>query len=450
MCCIRKTGVRVQRVDTSANETNMAYIRMKFSDKEILFNEDPVDGIFEKAASGRALIKNRRALTIDYVPEKLPFRNDEASTVAQTLSTVLKGGRPSNLLLFGKPGTGKTAVIKNVVERLRKKVKETGTELVVPLINAKTNNTAYKILFEIAQEIGINKEDKKQQVHFTGLSMGEATSRILEFIQKRRLHVVLVIDEIDSLVDKNGDDILYNFTRANEGMSQGGFVSLIGISNSLTFKDKLDPRVRSSLSEEELVFNPYTVEQLRQILTQRVELAFNDGAMSEAAVNLCAAMAGREHGDARKAIDLLRVAAEIAEREGGARKQNEKDIKQQVDETHVRMAQEKIEKDTSYVALKGAPTHTKYVILAIAKSKNGNTGEVYKIYSSLCRNSESEPLTQRRVTQILSELDQQGLVTTDVISQGRYGRSQKITISIPLSIVKEAFRDEPVIASALP
>ena len=47
---------------------------------------------------------------------------------------------------------------------------------------------------------------------------------------------------------------------------EGGFISLIGISNSLTFKDKLDPRVRSSLSEEEMVFNPYKVEQLQKIL----------------------------------------------------------------------------------------------------------------------------------------------------------------------------------------
>ena len=91
------------------------------------------------------------------------------------------------------------------------------------------------------------------------MSLGEATNRILDFIQKRKLHVIFVIDEIDSLVDKNGDDILYNFTRANEQFQDSGFITLIGISNSLTFKDKLNPRVRSSLSEEEIVFNPYKI-----------------------------------------------------------------------------------------------------------------------------------------------------------------------------------------------
>ena len=402
-------------------------------------SDDFLDNIFEKAAIGETLIKNRRTLTIDYVPEKLPFRDEETKTVAQTLSVVLKGARPSNLLLFGKPGTGKTAVVKKVIEHLHKKAKELGLEVIVPIINTKSANTAYKVLYEIAEDMGINKEEKKLQVHFTGLSMGEATDRILDFIGKKKLNVVLVFDEIDSLVDKNGDDILYNFTRANERISKGGFISLIGISNSLTFKDKLDPRVRSSLSEEEMVFNPYKVEQLQKILIDRSRVAFNDGAIDGAAINLCAAMAGKENGDARKAIDLLRVAAEIAEREKADK----------VEEKHIRLAQEKIEKDTNFEILKNSTTHTKIIIMAIMKSKIGNTGEVYEIYSSLCRHTEQEPLTQRRITQIISELDQLGLVISNIMSQGRYGRSQRIKIAVPVLTIKEALKDDPILSALL-
>lgn len=396
-----------------------------------------IDDIFDRAASGRSLVRNRQTLNIDYVPAHLPFRDDEAQALAQTLSTVFKGARPSNLLLFGKPGTGKTAVVRTVVERLQKKAAELGIKVTVPIINAKSANSAYKLLFEIAELTGLNKEDRK--VHFTGLSMGEATDRILQFIQKNRMHVILVIDEIDSLVDRNGDDILYSFTRANERMATGGFISLIGISNSLTFKDKLDPRVRSSLSEEETVFNPYSVEQLRQILAERASIAFNEGAITDAAINLCAAMAGREHGDARKAIDLLRVAAELAERERAPR----------VEEKHVRAAQDKIEKDAPFVAIQRATTQDKLVMLAIARSKNGFTGEVYDAYSSLCGRIDQKPLTQRRVTQIIREMELLGVISTEVVNQGRYGRSQKTRIAVPLATIRDALKDDPVFSELI-
>ena len=95
---------------------------------------DYLDNIFDKAVIGANLIKNRKTLTIDYVPEKLPFRDDESKTIAQVLSVVLKNGRPSNLLVFGKPGTGKTAVVKNVITRLKKKSIEHGIEITVNIL----------------------------------------------------------------------------------------------------------------------------------------------------------------------------------------------------------------------------------------------------------------------------------------------------------------------------
>lgn len=395
-----------------------------------------VDEIFNNILSGKSLIKNRRALTIDYVPDKLQFRDEETKTIAQTLSVALKGSRPSNLLLFGKPGTGKTAVVKYVIDNFIKKASKMKMNIHVPFINTKFANTAYKVLFEIAEDMQINKAGKEYQVYFTGLSLGEATDRILEYIKQQQLHVILVLDEIDSLVDKNGDDILYNFTRANERITEGGFISLIGISNSLTFKDKLDPRVRSSLSEEELIFNPYKINQLQKILSERIVTAFYENTVTDGAINLCAAMAGKENGDARKAIDLLRVAAEIAEL-------NNKD---QVTEDDIRSAQYKIEKDTNNEIIKNSTTHTKIIILAILKSKQGNTGDVYDIYSRFCLQTENEPLTQRRVTQIISELDQLGIITTNIINQGRYGRSQKIKLTISTATIKEALKDDVFIS----
>jgi cell division control protein 6 len=350
-----------------------------------LDDDDILDTIFDSAIKNKNIIKNRQVLTIDYVPDKLLFRTKESTAIAQSLSVILKKGRPSNLLIFGKPGTGKTAVVKNVIDHLYNKTKQLDINLQVPFINAKNSNTPYKILYEIAELLGINKEEKKMQVFFTGLSMSEATDRILDFIKRKSIKIVLVIDEIDSLVNKKGDDILYNFTRANERISSEQFISLIGISNSLTFKDKLDPRVKSSLSEEELVFNPYTIEQLKQILIDRCKLALYDNVIPSGVINLCAAIAGRETGDARKAIDLLRVAAEIAERS----------MTMKISEEHIRHAQKKIDSDTNFEILSNSTLHTKLVILSTIRSKNASTGEIYSIYQNFCSRLQQEPLTQR-------------------------------------------------------
>ena len=398
-------------------------------------DDDILNTIFDSAIKNKNIIKNRQVLTIDYVPDKLLFRTKESTAIAQSLSVILKKGRPSNLLIFGKPGTGKTAVVKNVIEHLYKKTNELDINLRVPFINAKNSNTPYKILYEIAELLGINKEGKTQ-VYFTGLSMSEATDRILDFIKRTSIKVVIVIDEIDSLVNRKGDDILYNFTRANERISSDQFISLIGISNSLTFKDKLDPRVKSSLSEEELVFNPYTIEQLKQILIDRCKLAFYDNVIPIGVINLCAAIAGRETGDARKAIDLLRVAGEIAERS----------MTMKISEDHIRSAQQKIDSDTNYEILTNSTLHTKLVILSIIKSKNGSTGEIYTIYQYLCSKIQQEPLTQRRMTQIVGELDQLGLITTNIVSQGRYGRTQRIKLHIHISSVKQAIKNDPILS----
>jgi cell division control protein 6 len=397
-------------------------------------DDDILNTIFDSAIKNKNIIKNRQVLTIDYVPDKLLFRTKESTAIAQSLSVILKKGRPSNLLIFGKPGTGKTAVVRNVIEHLFKKTNELDINLRVPFINAKNSNTPYKILYEIAELLGINKEGK-MQVYFTGLSMSEATDRILDFIKRRSIKVVIVIDEIDSLVNRKGDDILYNFTRANERISSDQFISLIGISNSLTFKDKLDPRVKSSLSEEELVFNPYTIEQLKEILIDRCKLAFYDNVIPIGVINLCAAIAGRETGDARKAIDLLRVAAEIAERS----------MTMKISEDHIRSAQQKIDSDTNYEILRNSTLHSKLVILSIIKSKNGSTGEIYTTYQNFCSKIQQEPLTQRRMTQIVGELDQLGLITTNIVNQGRYGRTQRIKLHIHISSVKQAIKKDPIL-----
>ncbi len=376
---------------------------------------EAIDEIFRRAKEGKVLFTDRNALSPEYVPEKLPFRDSQTKAVAEVLAPVLHGSKPSNLLLYGKTGTGKTAVTRYVLGRLR--AETNSSNLTAAYVNTRLSNTEYRTLAEFAKFIDLPVD---KQIPFTGLSIGEVVERIFERVKSEKMQIILVLDEIDYLVKTFGDSILYEFTRSGERLSPG-FLSLVGISNDLKFKEGLDPRVLSSLSEEELVFPPYTVEELREILTERAKMAFKPAAASPAAINLCAAMAGSEHGDARRAIDLLRIAGEVAEREG----------LKEIDDLCVRRASDKMEHDRVEEAIRSLPVQNKAILLAVSRFPDGsNTGELYLAYSSLCKKAGLEALTQRRVSGILAELDLMGLIEASVVSKGRRGRTKRIQLLI--------------------
>jgi cell division control protein 6 len=376
--------------------------------------DDGIDAIFTKAKQGRVLFQDRSALSPEFIPDHLPFRESQISNIAQVLGTTLHGSKPSNLLLYGKTGTGKTAVARLVVRKLQNQ--DDSKQILATYVNSRIAGTEYRTLFKIAEALPL-EQDKK--IPLTGLSISEVVGRIFESISKNGIHFVLILDEIDYLVNSE-HETLYQFTRAGEQVAPG-FLTIVGISNDLRFKEALDPRVLSSLGEEELVFPPYTTEELRSILAERAKVAFKSGVVPESTINLCAALAGSEHGDARRAVDLLRIAGEVAEREGH----------QRVDEECIRKASQKVERDRVEEALQSLPLQNKIIIIAASKFPGGtNTGEVYLAYSNLARKSSAEVLTQRRVSGILAELDVLGLVEAAVVSKGRRGRTKRIKVLI--------------------
>jgi len=391
--------------------------------------EESLDAIFERSLSGRRIVKDSSVLRSDYVPSRLPFREKQIMAIGQVLAPLLKNCKTSNLLLYGKTGTGKTVVTRYVINKLAEHASRNNLNICFAYSNTRVAGTSYRVLSELASAISLN-------IPFTGLALGEVLQRVATRIASDQLLVVFVLDEIDFIVKTYGDNLLYELTRCNEQLNPG-FLSLIGISNDLRFKEFLDPRVISSLSEEEIVFPPYTAEEIKAILQQRAEDAFYEDAVAPSAINLCAALAGSEHGDARRAVDLLRVAAEVAEREGA----------RQLEERHVRVAVQKIERDRMFDALNSLPLQAKVLLLSILTCRSpSSTGEVYSRYRELCRKAGIEILTQRRVSGLLSELDLLGLVVANTVSHGRYGRTKKISCSVPMQMVREVFANDPMLS----
>lgn len=388
-----------------------------------------LDEVFDKIFSSLTVFKDREVLRHDYVPGRLPHREEHIRRLGECVAPVLKGARGSNVFIYGKTGTGKTAVTKHVLSHLESKAELIKAPVRFCYVNCRLAGTEYRILSSLCQRIQLT-------VPFTGLSTGEVFERFKRRLSALKTFFIVALDEVDVLVKSRSDLLLYELTRINETLVQSK-VSIIGISNDLRLKEFLDPRVLSSLSEEEIVFRPYDAGELRDILSERARTAFNEGALSDGALNLCAALAAAEHGDARRALDLLRMAGEVAERKEA----------RIVTEDHVREAEKLIEHNRVVEAIANLTLHSKLVMLSVLHLVRANgcraiTGDIYDVYSELCSELGVTPLTQRRVSTLVNELDSLGLLNAQVISMGRYGRTKKIRLEVTRTLIKEAFASD--------
>lgn len=392
-------------------------------------SSDIVDKVFEKATRGSQLIKNPDVLKLDYIPNKILYRDIQTEKIASVLSPVLNLVKPSNLFIYGKTGTGKTMITKYVMNALENKKKS--NKIIISYINSRTSGTIYRVLSDIAYSLKI-------KVPFTGLSVSEVQKRIFEYLKENEIKLLLVLDEIDFLVNSPlkkdaGNDLLYELTRYGSYADSNSFISIIGISNDIKFKDYLESRVYSSLHDEEVFFPPYSVDELKDILEERAKTAFIDNAITDDVINLIAARSGGEHGDARRAVDLLRVAAELAERENAKK----------IEIRHVQEASKNMEQDKVSEAISSLPIQEKLVMLTIVSLKEAeNTGHIYIKYLKTCENLGIQPLTQRRVSAIINELDMLGLISAPVINRGRYGRSKKISLALDKNIVIKIIKED--------
>ncbi len=385
-----------------------------------------MDGnIFEKILGQDSLFTDRRAFDHAFEPARLPHREHELDALVRNLVDALNGHIPSNMLLYGVPGSGKTVVTRFVLSQLREKGLEMSQTVKTYEINCRNVDTKYRVVQTIATQLSQRGD---VPVPFTGWP----TDRVLETLVERMNRIggvhIIVLDEVDNLVDKGGDDLLYALTSLNTVLNNGR-CSIIGISNDLNFTQHLDPRVSSRLSQEDIVFHPYVATEIQNILSERASMGIKEGVLDEAVIKLCSALAAQEHGDARRALDLLRISVQKAEQRA----------QKMVNVQHVKLAQSQLEYDQVTPVIQTLPLHQKLVLLSICiNEENGlrniSTGEVYRTYSEACSKISTEPLTTRRVSSLLNELDTIGLIMARNVSKGRGGRSKQVNSAIPKAI----------------
>lgn len=375
--------------------------------------------MFSEYIEKDSVFKNKDALTTSWRPTNILHRDEQINDLASILAPSLKGNDPSNVFLYGSVGTGKTLIVKHVTEELRNVAAEEEIDLNILYINCKMKkvaDTEYRLLAKLARQLG-------EDVPSTGLPTDEIYNRFFEALKDQKGVVIIALDEIDALVKKVGDEFLYNLTRINDDLEETR-VSILGISNDLNFTEYMDSRVKSSLSEEEIIFPPYNALELTEILRERTKKGFIDNVLGDGVISKCSALAAQEHGDARRALDLIRVAGELAERTND----------EKIQKRHVDKAQDKIERDRVVETVRSQPKHSKLVLYTILDMTEDDeeiaTGDVYSNYKELCKDVDVSELTQRRVSGLISELDMLGVINAKVISKGRYGRTRQISVDL--------------------
>ncbi|MDE1798329.1 MAG: AAA family ATPase [Candidatus Micrarchaeota archaeon] len=390
---------------------------------------------FDDILSAPTLFAKRSVLSPHYVPASLPFREREMERIMVAVAPALASERSRNLFVYGKTGTGKTCTVRRVMEEFSARQSAAQSSY----INCRMYNSRYRVIQKLSKDF-IPELDK------SGFGLATLYEKLVEYVQngKAGRHIIVVLDEVDMVRDL--DELLYTLTRMNDEITAGS-LSIIGITNRLSFKDALDPRSKSSLCETEMVFTPYTAHQLKAILERRAAEGFRPGVVDESALNLASAIAAQETGDARYALKLLLKAGELADEKKLAR----------ITDAEVEEARRNVDVDLATETIATLPIHQQLVLLAVCNLSIEGTryqrlggpglpggphgaaggagegsdhflmsGEVYEEYSRVCRHYRKPKRSARWYREYLNDLEMLGLITTVESGRGMRGHTRLI------------------------
>lgn len=395
--------------------------------------------MIKKQLNKNTVFKDKQLLSPHYIPELLPFRDSQINDTINILAPVIKGTRPNNLFIYGKPGTGKTSTVKKVIDKIDEIVKEMDSQIPKKVqahyINCRNHNSKYQIMLKLTNLF--------YEENFVGYSASFVYEKVQKYVDKNNLILLLVLDEVDLI--KDVDEAIYSFSRANDEMKLGS-ISIIGISNNIMFKEKLDPRTKSSLCQKEIVFTPYNAKELFEILKQRSEMGLNKDCVDDSALSYASAVCAQESGDARIALMLLSRAGEIADERSLTK----------ITQEEVKDARSKVEQELIINMISTLPAQQKLVLYAIAsliKTKKFSvklldeeevlySGDIYNEYAKIAKLIGKEIVSTKWFKQYLDELDLSGLIISTASGKGVRGNTTLVRLGFDHNTIYNLIKNE--------
>lgn len=374
---------------------------------------DPLFDFDEDDTDQADIFARKELLKVGHVPEsrRIVGRDSEIEDVASEIRPVVRGDPPNNILIYGKTGTGKSLVARHITERARRAAESNGVSVGAVYVDCAQHDTQTRVARTVTRSLN-HSEETEFEIPRAGIGSSEYYDYLWDILDRLYESVIIILDEVDRLDD---DNILMQLSRARESGKADCHLGIIAISNKIEYRDQLNERVKSSLREEEFVFQPYDANQLQEIMDHRRD-AFFDDVLSDGVIPLTAALAAQEHGDARKAIEILRHAGELAERENI----------EEVTEEHVRDAQEWAEVDRFEELLRGSTTQVKFILYSLAMLMEENptedgftTNRVYDRYQTATDNAGVKTLSEHRVYELLKEQAFLGVIESTRTGGGR-------------------------------
>lgn len=382
-----------------------------------------------------SIFREDRALLEKWQPEEIVGRDTELERLHNTFQPVMNGEHPKNAFIYGKTGVGKTASTRYKLNQLMDSADEYDIDVSFVWINCNGLTSSYQVAIELTN----NLADDDNRLPPTGLPAMEVYNRMWDVLDGYDDTVIIVLDEVDEMGSQ--DDLLYKLSRAeSEGYLTETEIGIVGISNDLSFRNDLDRRVQSSLCEREIQFSTYESGQLREIMKARAKKAFVDEALEDGVIPLCAALVTSEGGDARKGLDLLYEAGQVA-------RDNDADV---VTETHVRAGWNELQRERIMEGLSECKEHEFMILSAILsleldEETPARFKEIYPMYKSYASNVLEDVNMKRRTHDHLKDLSMLGILSRYERNQGRDGNYYEYELDIPYDmVVKAVTKNTPV------